>query len=119
MPRPAKLTVSQCNSARALRNERHVPVPRLAKKFKVSESSMYKVLDGSYMARKEVGRRHAGTSTRRKAPDTNIIKTPNIFPDIPANQALGTMAGDDAVLQAAMLIVSRSRFAAMVRGKLH
>ncbi len=53
MARPSKLTTVQCARIRALKNDPINPVPasQLAKRFKVSESSIYKVLDGSYVAR--------------------------------------------------------------------
>lgn len=117
MARPAKLTDAQCDQARMLRSAQDIPVPRLARKFKVSESSMYKVLDGSYHARKGVHRRTAGSSPRVQPKDTNQLlpRTPNLFPDIDGNKAFGTTPGDDLVLEAARLIVARSRFAEMLR----
>lgn len=55
MPRPSKLTTAQCERIRLMKTDREhpVPAPQLAKQFKVSESSIYKVLDGSYIPRQE------------------------------------------------------------------
>lgn len=113
MARPSKLTVAQCTKARELHTTAHIPVPRLAKRFKVSESSMYKVLDGSYHAREGVSQRSAGSSqSKRHRSNQMPAMTPNLFPDVPA---LGTQAGDDILVEAARLIVARSRFASMLR----
>lgn len=49
MARPSKLTEGQCNRIRMLKDE-GVSAPILAKRFKLSESSVYKVLNGSYAA---------------------------------------------------------------------
>lgn len=113
MGRPSKLSENQCNTARALRIEQHVPVSKLARKFKVSESSMYKVMDGSYQARKEVRRPQAGSPTKHVS-NTMPPITKNLFPDLAPSNA-PTMLDDDVVLQAACLIVSRSRFARMLK----
>jgi hypothetical protein len=53
MARPSKLSATQCARIRALKTDPTNPVsaPALAKRFKVSESSIYKVLDGTYVAR--------------------------------------------------------------------
>lgn len=113
MGRPSKLSENQCNTARALHTKQHVPVSKLARKFKVSESSMYKVMDGSYQARKEMRRPPAGSSTKHVS---NIMPpiTKNLFPDLAPSSA-PMMLDDDVVLQAACLIVSRSRFARMLK----
>lgn len=50
MARPSKLTVSQCELIRRLRAD-GLSALDLSRRFKVSESSLYKVLDGSYTAR--------------------------------------------------------------------
>lgn len=48
MARPSKLTDVQCDRIRMLRSEGISP-PELAKRFKISESSLYKILNGSYV----------------------------------------------------------------------
>lgn len=65
MARPSKLTDAQCAQARVLR-EQGISVPTLAKKFKVSESSMYKVMDGTYVAR----------LTKKAAPELSLQREP-------------------------------------------
>lgn len=115
MARIAKLTSTQCAHARNLRSEKHIPVIRLANKFKVSESSMYKVLDGSYQARRDNRQRKLAAAVKPRDTNTLVTPTPNLFPDLPATAALGTEVGDDVLLEAARLIVARSRFANLLR----
>lgn len=78
MARPSKLTAAQCEKARTLRAE-GVTIPKLAKKFKVSESSMYKVMDGTYTARKEAAAPVAEVFVP-KTPCTPVTGvTPSVF----------------------------------------
>lgn len=121
MARPSKLTVAQCGRICALKNnpEHPVSVPKLAKRFKVSESSVYKVLDGTYIARPDV----PVPQVPRKVPST---PTPSIFTNASASrrkedndlaQILEQAAKcgfdepiDDLTLAAAELVMARSRF---------
>ena len=112
MGRPSKLSVSQCEAARSLHIKQAMPVTKLARKFKVSESSMYKVMDGSYHAHKEPRRLAAGNSAKHTS-NTMPPITKNLFPDLAPT---GTVQmDDDVVLEAARLIVARSRFARMLK----
>jgi Helix-turn-helix domain of resolvase. len=52
MARPSKLTDAKCALVHT-KYDAGVPVPKIAKLMRVSESSIYKVLDGSYKARHE------------------------------------------------------------------
>ena len=82
MARPSKLTVTQCDRIRALKTdpENPVPAPTLAKRFKVSESSIYKVLDGSYVARADDGNRKQPTQVATRVPPCRPTgATPSIF----------------------------------------
>lgn len=103
MSRPAKLSPTQCVAAIKLRgsNPKRWTVTKVAKKYKVSEASMYKVLNGSYVA--------------RKPGDIDVTKninlgTPSIFGE---NAQINPP--DDVLLAAAQVIVSRSKFANMLR----
>lgn len=49
MARPSKLSQEQCDRIRMLKNEEGISAPKLAKRFKISESSLYKILNGSYV----------------------------------------------------------------------
>lgn len=49
MARPSKLSQAQCDRIRMLKTE-GAAAPELAKRFKLSESSIYKILNGSYTA---------------------------------------------------------------------
>ena len=134
MARPSKLTAAQCEKARTLRAE-GIPVPKLAKRFKVSESSMYKVMDGSYVARTDKSANPADDTT--PAPALSLVRepvpgaTPSIFKhpmrrrsDHPAPKHLHpTMAQlkraaeldggeiDELTLAAAELIVAKANYA--------
>ena len=108
MARPSKLTHSQCEKARELRQNypKRWTVAKLAKRFNVSESSMYKVFDGSYIARADAP----------QIPEVKPLRPRGITPSIFRRQAvndtdidLGDV--DELTLAAAQLIVARSRFA--------
>ena len=84
-------------------------VPKLAKHFGVSESSMYKVFDGTYVARQDAP----------KIPVVSPLRphgtTPSLFKRRPANDDIANLGDiDELTLAAAQLIVARSRFASMV-----
>jgi hypothetical protein len=111
MSRPSKLTVTDCSKVRTLR-DRDVPVTDLAKKFHVSTSSIYKVLDGSYVARptdKPAAAPKKLTSSMRM--DRPI--TPNVFDG--SSEIVEVAMPDEVTLRAAELIVARSRFAEALR----
>lgn len=137
MARPSKLTPAQCEKARKLRAD-GVSVPILAKKFKVSESSMYKVMDGSYAAVPKtqaineapaavaveiplaVGRVPVPGSTPSIFRDQNLRRRSTDHPSAQlhptmaqllrtAEQAIGTEI-DDLTLAAAELIVAKAHY---------
>ena len=85
MARPSKLTTVQCARIRALKNDPINPVPasQLAKRFKVSESSIYKVLDGSYVAR-EVAADKIKAPTVHQASCGTATSIPEVTPVRPA-----------------------------------
>lgn len=112
MARPSKLTINQCEQARQLRPR--TTVAKLAKRFRVSESSMYKVLDGTYAARKNVPATipnlvakpvHGSTPSVFKGASTvraDLVRT--------AQQNMGEEI-DDITLAAAELIVAKAHYA--------
>ena len=73
MSRPSLLTVTQCEKARALhaRNPKRWNAGVLAKRFGVSESSMYNVFNGSYIARAD---------EKKSEMRTHVVKAPHIPP---------------------------------------
>ena len=108
MARPSKLTTSQCEKARELRQNypKRWTVAKLAKRFNVSESSMYKVFDGSYIAREDTPKIQEVKPLRPHG------VTPSIFKRHAANDRDIAMEDvDELTLRAAQLIVARSRFA--------
>lgn len=74
MARKSLLTNSQCEQIRALRKQ-GVPVSKLYRAYGVSESSMYKVLDGSYVARADDNRQAIPTVVVAKP----VGATPSLF----------------------------------------
>lgn len=125
MARKALLTHSQCARVRALYDAGSRAV-ELAKKFGVSESSLYKVLDGSYRSRPDEPRRMAAAQSLPViAPDKPMGITPSLFGDTARslNQDLHpTMAQmiekarqiddvelDDLTIAAAELVVAKAR----------
>lgn len=115
MARPSKLTTTQCETARSLHaaDTKRWNATRLAKRFKVSESSMYNVLNGSYTARAvQSNNLPVVRPLRPNQPQPSIFQAGNPMPDIDLSN-LGEV--DELTLAAAHLIVSRSRFAAALR----
>lgn len=125
MPRPSKLTDAQCAQIRALKNHEDSPirVPVLAKQFGVSESSIYKVLDGTYVARKYFQKTrnivHTDAHTIPSVPYKDIPQgpMPSIFRD---KHGVGDMVNqaakqdfdvplDEATIAAAELVLARAR----------
>lgn len=73
MARPSKLSQEQCERIRMLRDE-GVTAPKLAKRFKISESSLYKILNGTYV----MGAASESTLPPVVAPE-EMGSTPSIF----------------------------------------
>lgn len=99
MSRPSKLSANQCVAAIKLRgsNPKRWTVSKVAKKYDVSEASMYKVLNGTYTPRQTTSK-------------NTQVGTPSLF-----NKDIGMNAPDDVLLAAAQVIISRSKFANMLR----
>lgn len=117
MARTAKLNATQCARIQELRSEQHVPVPRLARRYKVSESSLYKVLDGTYQARPVSMQRNVRNAARARTKPAPAALPKDLFADIPT-KGFGGGVSDDVVLEAARLIVARSNFAQVVANHL-
>ena len=117
MARISKLNEAQCAKIQTLRTEQHIPVPRLARRFKVSESSLYKVLDGTYHARPTSVHRARRNAARVRTAPASAAKPKELFADIPTT-GFGGGVSDDVVLEAARLIVARSNFAQVVASHL-
>lgn len=116
MARPSKLSQEQCERIRMLRDE-GVTAPQLAKRFKLSESSVYKILNGTYVA---------GPPTSAALPPQVEPKekgaTPSIFTKQTENQdpvnarvikaadASREQPIDEIALAAAELIVAQARY---------
>lgn len=123
MARPSKLSISQCEQFRTLRNSNRAKwtMERLTKKFGISESSGYKVMDGTYTARPD------DVKVTAKAPprfgDRPLGATPSLFhPErrhngvaLPQLSQLRGEEIDNLTLMAAQLIVARSNFAQALR----
>lgn len=137
MARPSKLTTSQCDRIRALKTDpiNPVPAPQLAKKFHVSESSIYKVLDGSYVARADGNKKAATPPTveplRPMGAMPSIFRAPAAHPMRRASdhehadhQTLASLlesaakadAGpvDELTLAAAELVIARAKLCRML-----
>lgn len=141
MSRPALLSETDCQRVVTLRTRRHRPlsVPTLSKRFKVSESSIYKVLDGTYKARpkEKVYSKKCGTRAPviqeefpRVPAEVPNTPTPSIFTNprpeqpLPSPQSAGELSAwlaqaakadlhlpvDDVTLAAAELVVAKARF---------
>jgi hypothetical protein len=111
MARPSKLTTLQCEKARTMRKNypKRWSVPKLAKHFGVSESSMYKVFDGTYVARQ------VPATIPSVQPLRPHGSTPSIFHRRPSNDDIANLGEiDELTLAAAQLIVARSKFARVV-----
>lgn len=79
MARPSKLTEAQCARIRELKTREVNPISavNLAKMFKVSESSIYKVLDNTYVARSTDSA--PAVATTSVAPIKPLGAMPSIF----------------------------------------
>lgn len=116
MARPSKLTQEQCTRIRMLRDE-GATGPELAKRFKISESSLYKILNGSYTA----ARSDSG-SLPPLVETENMGSTPSLFYKTPSGDQqmasrvrkaadAGGKVVDEVTLAAAELIVAQARYA--------
>ncbi|WP_199097279.1 helix-turn-helix domain-containing protein [Dyella sp. ASV21] len=121
MARPSKLTQEQCERIRMLKDE-GITAQKLAKRFKISESSLYKILNGSYQAAP------AGTSSSLPLPTKEDMgATPSLFSKprgaepnpqdrqiasrvIRAADASTQEPIDEVTLAAAELIVAQARY---------
>lgn len=123
MARTALLTAAQCTQVRTL-YEGGARAVDLAKDFGVSESSLYKVLDGTYKARVE-----EPTAKQATLPTVAVRKPEGITPSLFAStaQALGqdphpivreliekaqhidTIELDELTIAAAQLIMAKAR----------
>lgn len=122
MARPSKLSEAQCDRIRMLKAE-GVSAPQLAKRFKISESSLYKILNGSYVAAAD-GK--AGTQLEQVGDPANQGATPSLFkgarasatPELDvsrrviagAESASRGLPIDEATLAAAELIVAQAKY---------
>lgn len=122
MARTAILTASQCREAQALKAQGARAID-LAKQFGVSESSIYKVLDGSYRARRDERRKAAPLPVVQPTRPMGI--TPSLFASTAhaLNQELHPLARqmlekaqhiedaelDDVTVAAAELVVAKAR----------
>jgi hypothetical protein len=115
MARPSKLSQEQCERIRMLRDEGVSP-PQLAKRFKVSESSMYKILNGTYVAAPS-----SGAALPPAVQPENMGSTPSLFRKAEADEQVTTRVikaaesqrqpVDEVTLAAAELIVAQARYA--------
>ncbi|MEO7082188.1 MAG: helix-turn-helix domain-containing protein [Flavobacteriales bacterium] len=118
MARPSKLTQDQCERIRMLRKEGE-PAPKLAKRFKISESSLYKILNGSYTAAPAgpdglppaVGTEDMGStpSIFAKAGKNNTSQDSELSSRVRKAAAAGG-AIDEITLAAAELIVAQAHY---------
>lgn len=115
MARPSKLTQEQCERIRMLKEEGE-SAPKLAKRFKISESSLYKILNGSYTAAPSDER-----TLPPVAPAEDYGATPSMFgggnqKDSPVTSRVIKAADasqqpiDEVTLAAAELIVAQARY---------
>lgn len=103
MPRSCKLNTAQCQDIISKR-QKGIPVPRLARRHKVSQASIYKVLGGSY-------------STCKQLPQFKPVEgsTPSMFKQDPSMLAMLNLAAqmddvDSIILAAAQLIVAKANY---------
>lgn len=123
MARPSKLSQEQCERIRMLRDE-GVTAPKLAKRFKISESSLYKILNGSYIAApagegatpplptKEDMGSTASLFTRPRADAVNVEPGDRVIANrvIKAADDSRPATIDEVTLAAAELIVAQARY---------
>ncbi|MGV8863251.1 MAG: hypothetical protein ACOH2T_19055 [Pseudomonas sp.] len=110
MSRPAKLNVIQASQLQDLHLIQEIPVAKLAKRFKVSESTAYKVVNGTYQALQ--------ARKQKQKPELSLVPfrpTPSLFHE-DKNQVLQAATlethqeVDALTLAAAELIVARANF---------
>jgi hypothetical protein len=120
MARPSKLTQDQCERIRMLKNE-GASAPQLAKRFRISESSLYKILNNSYTAAPAgslpslVEREDLGPtlSIFTKSQSSASKVTSQLDQQIASRVRQAAEAGgriDEITLAAAELIVARARY---------
>lgn len=125
MARQSLLTISQCEKIRAERKA-GVPAVKLAKRYKVSESSLYKVLDGSYVARPDATKPAVVAAAPVVAAVPEQRRTQSIFESgqpraqhtnlhpvlaqlMDKAQEIDDVEIDDVTLAAAELVVAKAR----------
>lgn len=120
MARPSKLTQEQCDRIRMLKDEGD-SAPDLAKRFKISESSLYKILNGSYTAA-PAGSLPPLVETEDMGSTPSLFNKPRplapkgtgqMDPQVTSRVRHAAAAGgtiDEVTLAAAELIVARARY---------
>lgn len=124
MARPSKLSIAQCAQFRTMRTDpklrKRYTMAQLCKKFGISESSGYKVMDGSYVA-------HPDEPQRARTPHVRPLEqpagvTPSLFhPErrsaSPALHLVQSRGADmDHIMQLAeQLVAAKSAFVQALR----
>jgi hypothetical protein len=125
MARPSKLSPAQCERIQMLKAE-GVAAPQLAKRFKISESSIYKILNGSYVAGEQteaalppiVGSESRGATpslfTKARESDSDEMAHGDQQVSSRVNRAADAASRDatidETTLAAAELIIAQARY---------
>lgn len=115
MARPSKLSVEQCERIKMLKNE-GISAPKLAKRFHLSESSVYKILNGTYVAG-ETGTLPPLADPIDTGSTESLFNKNKTQEDISNRVIKAATAGrhvpvDEVTLAAAELIIAQARYEA-------